>query len=246
MSLTGFKQIYKQEVNVNTAFKTEKLGTIGITRFGDFYRYASNGTTALSPGKTVNAIAKVANHTTQTVQAAALVGDTRVLVTLGATAATQDQYLDGYLVAKDAAGVGTAYSIVGNTVVASAGGVVTVQLAEPLVTALTTSSIVSLVYSPWNQVVVAPAAAAEVVVGVPQLTVTASTSTVTQYAWLKTKGIAAVLSDGVISKGAGAIQSASVIGAAVIEGTSAITQRIAWAPEATVDTKYDPLFLNID
>jgi hypothetical protein len=119
-------------------------------------------------------------------------------------------------------------------------------LAEPLVIALTTSSVVSLVYNPWFGVLVAPAAAAEIVVGVPEFTVTAATATVNQYFWAKTKGIASVLSDGVIGKGSQAIQSASVIGAAVVEGTSAVTQRLGWAPEATVDTKYDPLFLNID
>jgi hypothetical protein len=245
MSLTGFKQVYKQEVNANSSNKTEKLGTIGISRFGDFYRYAANGAVALTAGKTVNAIAKVTNHTTITVQAAAAVGATSVNITLGATAATADQYIDGTLVVKDVAGTGTSYAIVGNTATSSAG-VITVFLAEPIVIALTTSSIVSLVYSPWNGVLVAPAAAAEVVVGVPQLTVTASTATVTQYAWLKTKGMASVLSDGVISKGAGAIQSASVIGAATIEAAATVTQRLGYAPEATVDTKYDPLFLTID
>lgn len=240
MGLTGFKQQYKQEFNVTSTTKLESLGTLGITKYGDLYRYALNGAVALAAGKTVNAIAKVNNHTTITVQAAAPVGQDFVNITLGATAATADQYLDGTLVVKDSTGVGQSLRIRGNTATVLSG-VITVYLADPLVIALTTSSIASLVYNPWNGVLVAPAAAAEVVVGVPQLTVPAST-----YFWAKVHGHAAVLSDGAITKGAGAIQSASVIGAATIELAATVTQRLGWAPELTVDTKYDPIWLNID
>lgn len=241
MSFTGSLQLSQQELNVTSTTKLHKLGSVGVTADGRKYRYALNGAVALTAGKTVNAIAKVANHTTQTVNTAAAVGATQVLVTVGATAMTQDQYIDGYLVAKDAAGLGTAYRIAGNSSISAAGGSVTVSLQEPIVTALTTSSIVSFVLNPWSGVLVAPAAAAEVVVGVPQLAVAAST-----YFWAQVGGIASVLSDGVISKGAGAIQSASVIGAATIEAAATVTQRLGWAPEATVDTKYDPLYLQCD
>lgn len=243
MSFTGPIQLSSQELNVTNLTKLQKLGTVGYTADGRKYRYTQNGAVILVAGKTVNAIAKVANHTTQTVQAAAAVGAYTVSVTVGATAMTQDQYADGYLVVKDtsALGTGTAYRIAGNSSISSAGGTVSAFLQEPVVTALTTSSIVSFVASPWSGVLVAPAAAAEVVVGVPQLAIPAST-----YFWAQVGGIASVLSDGVISKGAGAIQSASVIGAATIEATTTITQRIGWAPEATVDTKYDPLYLQAD
>lgn len=248
MSFTGPIQITQQEANVVSTSKLHKLGTVGFTADGRKYRYALNGAVALVAGKTINAIAKVANHTTQTVQAAAAVGVTTVSVTVGATITTQDQYVDGYLVAKDtsALGAGTAYHIAGNSSQVAGGGTVTVFLQEPIVTALTTSSIVSFVYNPWTSVVVAPAAAAEIVVGVPQLAVAASTATVNQFFWAQTGGMASVLSDGVIGKGSQAIQSASVIGAATVEGTSAVTQRLGWAPEATVDTKYDPLYLQAD
>lgn len=238
---SGMVQISSLELNQTSTYKTAQLGSLGVSPGGRLYRYSLNGAVALVAGKTVNAIAKVTNHTTQTVQAAAAIGDRTVSVTVGATAMTQDQYADGYLVVKDSTGVGTAYSVQGNSSISSAGGTVVVYLREPIVTALTTSSVVSFVYNPWNGVLVAPAAAAEIVVGVPQLAVAASS-----YFWAQTGGMASVLSDGVIGKGSQAIQSASVIGAVVVEGTSAVTQRVGWAPEATVDTKYDPLWLTVD
>lgn len=248
MSFTGSIQLSGQELNVVSTNKLHKLGTVGQTADGRRYRYSWNGAVALVAGKTINAVAKVANHTTQSVQAAAAVGAYTVSVTVGATAVSADQYTDGYLVVKDtsALGAGTAYRISGHSTISSAGGTVSVFLQEPVVTALTTSSIYSLVQNPWASVVVAPAAAAEVVVGAPQLAVAASTATVQQYFWAQVGGIASILSDGVIGKGSGAIQSASVIGAATVEATTTVTQRLGWAPEATVDTKYDPLYLQVD
>lgn len=237
---SGGVQIASNELNVTSTYKTTRLGTVGYTADGRQFRYALNGAVALSAGKTTNAIAKVANHTTITVQAAAPIGATTVNITLGATAATADQYLDGYLVIKDSTGAGQSFSITGNSATASAG-VISVYLREPIVTALTTSSVASLVYNPWNGILVAPAAAAEVVVGVPQIPVAASV-----YGWVATSGMASVLSDGIITKGAGAIQSASVIGATTIEVAATVTQRVGIAPEATVDTKYEPLILTID
>jgi hypothetical protein len=241
MSFTGTLQLSPQEVNATNVNKLARLGSVGQTADGRKYRYAQNGAVALSAGKTVNAIAKVANHTTQTVQAAAAAGSYSVSVTVGATAMTTEQYTDGYLVVKDVAGFGSAYRIASHTTVSASGGVVTVSLQEPLVTALTTSSIVSFVASPWSAVVVAPAAAAEVVVGVPQLAVPASA-----YFWTQVGGMASVLSDGVITKGGKAIQSVSVIGAAKAAAAADITQDLGWAPEATVDTKYEPLYLQCD
>jgi hypothetical protein len=240
MGLSAGIQVSSTEVSATSAYKTNRIGAEAYTADGRQYRYILNGAVALAAGKTVNAIARIANHTTITVQTPAAIGDQSVKITLGATLATADQYADGFLVVKDSTGVGQTFGIAGNTATASAG-VITVFLKEPIVTALTTSSIVSLVNNPWNAVVVAPAAAAEFVVGVPQVPIAASV-----YGWVQTGGIASVLSDGIITKGAGAIQSASVIGAATIELAATVTQRIGLAPEATVDTKYDPLYLQID
>ena len=237
---SGAVQIASTEINTTSTYKTARIGTVGYTADGRIYRYALNGAVALAAGKTVSAIAAVANHTTITVQAAAAIGDQTVKATLGATLATADQYADGYLVVKDSTGLGQIFSITGNTATASAG-VISVFTREPVNVALTTSSIVSLVNNPWSGVLVAPAAAAQFTNGVPQTPVAASA-----YAWVATGGMSPVLSDGIITKGAGAIQSASVIGAATIELAATVTGRIGLAPEATVTTKYDPLFLTID
>lgn len=240
--LAGFKQISSQEVNATSTTQRHELGSIGATADGRIFRYVLNGGVALSAGKLTAAQAKVANHTNITAAAAAAVGDKVITATLGATAATADQYRDGYLVVVDVAGTGQALRIAGNSA-ASSSGTVTVYLQDPLNTALTTSSKVSLVYNPWSGVVISPSATgvAQVATGVPQLAVAASA-----YAWVQTGGLASVLSDGIITKGAGGIISDAVDGAVEIEVAATVTQRVSYAPEATVDTKYYPQYLTLD
>jgi hypothetical protein len=65
------------------------------------------------------------------------------------------------------------------------------------------------------------------------------------FGWVQTKGIAGVLSAGVITKGYPAVQSQSIIGALAI-GSAATDAVLGYAPEATVDTKYGYINLKID
>jgi hypothetical protein len=176
------------------------------------------------------------------VQAAAAVGATKVQATLGAAAAAVNLYADGYLNVNSGAGSGIEYLIKSHAAVASAG-VITVALDknDPLRVALTTSSKVTLRRSPWAAVVVAPSAIANRPVGVPNVDITAA-----YYGWFQTRGDCAVLSDGVITKGAGAIISDAVNGALEIEVAATVVRRAGFAPEATVDTEYRTVTLTIE
>lgn len=229
-----------QDARVVSATQLHKLGSVAETADGRVFRYASAGASNLAAGLLNTPAAKVANHTNIAVATAAPVGQRFVNVTLGATATTIGQYDGGYLVAIDVAGQGSAYRIAGTPVIAlSTSGII--QLEEGIATALTTSSKVSLVPPVFGNSIVSAAAAALFVNGSNNVAVTAA-----NYYWSQTGGIASVLSDGVISKAAGAIVSASVNGAATIELAATVTQRIGVAPEATVDTKYYPLFLTLE
>jgi hypothetical protein len=224
-----------------TASPSTPLGTIAETRDGRVYQWAYSGGTALLAGKLTTGPATTANHVTQTGVALA-VGATSVTYTLGATATTQDQYASGYFAVNVGPGQNL-YKIKGNTVASASNSYsVTVSLseAEPITVATTTSSKFSLYPQLFNQTVITTAAATQPCSGVPNVPVP-----VNYYYWSQVGGMASVLSDGVIGKNAQALVSASVNGAAVVEGTSAVTQRIAYAPEATVDTAYLPLFLTL-
>lgn len=236
-------QITDQDARSISAVKGQEYhGQVAHTLDGRAYVYATAGASNLAAGKVNIPVATTANHVNQTGTANA-VGVTSVTFTIGATAAAANLYAAGYLAVNDTATTGiNVYRIKTNTVVAAGGGAITVALFddEPLTVATTTASKFSLYPSPFNGTVVATASSSLQANGVANVAVTAT------YAyWSQTAGYCAVLSDGIIAKNVAGILSPSVGGAVVTEGTSGIVQRIAYAPEATVDAKYYPLVLTI-
>lgn len=239
--LTQRVSLTNQDARTVSATQLHKLGTVAETADGRVFRYASAGSTNLAAGLVNITPAKVANHTNIAVALAAAVGARQVSVTLGATATTVGQYDGGYVAVIDVAGQGCAYRVAGTPVIGSTGTGV-INLEEGIATALTTSSKVSLVPPVWGLSVVSTGASAALFCnGSNNVAVTAS-----NFYWSQTAGIASVLSDGIIAKGTGAILSASVAGALATEASGTLTQRVGTAPEATVDTKYYPIFLALE
>jgi len=224
---------------VSSARGNARVGQTASTNDGRVFTYAQAGAVALAPGKISITPAIVANHQGM-IPAATAAGATTVTVALGATAATADQYADGYLTVIVTPGVGVSYKILGNTAAASSANC-TFTLVEPISVALTTTSRVSVTAHPNSALIVAPGdSAAYQSIGVNSVNVPIS-----NYGWFQTRGYCSVLSAGIITKGANAIVSASVAGAATINLAASVTQVVGYAPEATVDTQYQPLFLMV-
>jgi hypothetical protein len=241
MSLTGPIQLAPQDVFKTSTSKLMRLGSQGITRDGRLFRYGLAGAVALSAGKLVQIPAVVANHQNLAVQTAAVVGDTTLLLTLGATAATQDQYADGYAVGYDVAGIGQCLNIQGNAS-AALSTTVSVFLADPVATAAATTGKFNLELNPYAGVLISTSGdTTEMVVGVPNVAIAAAS-----YGWFQTRGVAAVLSNGTITKGAGVIKSATTAGATDIEATGTITQRVGTQLQTGTSTKYNTTYLTID
>lgn len=236
-------QITDQDARTIQAKKgAEYTGQRARTLDGRTYAYGVAGAADLAPGKVGIPAATTSNHVNQTGTANAI-GVTQITYTLGATDAAADLYAGGYFSVNDGTGPAS-YRIKSNTLSNAANSravTVTLESDEGLTVATTTSSKFSLYPAPYNNVVVATASSSLQAVGVPNVTVTAT------YAyWAQVAGYAAVLSDGIIAKNVAGILSPSVGGAIVTEATTGIVQRIAYAPEATVDAKYYPLVLTIE
>lgn len=242
MPFTGPLQIEMQDTRVQSVTKLHTLGSLAFTKDGRLFRYGQAGATALAAGKLAQIPAVVANHQAL-VTAAAAVGTKKVTVTLGATAATADQYADGYLVVRDTAttGAGQSFPISSNAVGASSG-TCDIYLDEAVAEALTSASVTNLELAPYGSMLISSSGdTTELVTGVPQIDVTAA-----YYAWFQVRGVAAVLGNGTITKGAGLIKSATTAGAVDIEGTSAITMRVGIQLQTGTSTKYNTSFLTID
>jgi hypothetical protein len=232
--LVGF---YGQEREVY-ATQQWPLGKRLVLPDGKTFRFAKMGAVAGVVGKVYQGPPRVSNHLNCAVAAAAI-GDRTVTVTLGATAATLNQYAGGYLVTRDGTGEGRYHRILSNPAAdASATCVITLHPDYPIKVALVAggTSEVSLIPDPYLNVIVAPTTLTNVAVGV---TVSAPTvaSGATPYCWLQESGIASVLVNGTWVLGETLVSSTAVAGA-LMPAAAATSGEIARAIDIAADTEY--------
>lgn len=239
MSLAASIQITDQDIyQQSTVIGAEKIGQVATTPSGKTFAYVSAGG-ALTAGQITQPAAVTANYATRTLGVAVVQYSNQVTVTLGTTAA-QDAFKGFWLVVTDGTGKGQgAYYVTGNTAATSGNSNTTiVQISGGVNIALDNTSVVGLYPSQESAVIQHTAVVAIPVSGAPVINITSS-----NFFWNQVGGYASILSDGAITKNAGAIASDAVAGAVEIEVAGTVTQRVGYAPELTVDTKYSPLVL---
>lgn len=196
-----------QDIFTESSTAQMALGTKITLEDGRRFVYSKAGAVALAAGKLMQAPAEVANHSNCAVAAAAAIGANSVSVTLGATAATANQYAGGFMYVNDAAGEGHLYKINHHAAVGSAG-TGTFYLDDSIRVALTTSSEVTFYPHPHSGLIVAPATTLTgSVLGVAPINVTAA-----YYFWLQVAGPACVLQAGTLVVGANAVTPTGVDG----------------------------------
>jgi len=190
------------------------LGTKGYDHWDRRYRWAKAGAVTLVAGNCLQAPAEMTNHQSVT-PANTAIGATSISLTLGATAATADQYADGIAVIDTTPGEGYDYPI--KTHLADAGGVAgfIVQLATgwSVQVALTAAgSKVNLYPSKYRGVIQSPVTTASgPTAGVAKYPIVA-----TEYGWIGDQGDHATLVNGTPAIGALATSVGSTAGAAAI------------------------------
>jgi len=238
-SITGPVQISAQEPYTESSIQQHKLGSMGITDDGRIFRYVKAGGTALVPGKLQQGPAITANHQNVAVASAAAIGATTVTVTLGATAATANQYQEGLLVINDVTGEGYTYKIKSNPA-ADASASLTLTLEDPIAVALTTSSEACLIPNTWNGVIVHPTTPTNAAVGVPLKAITAA-----YFGWVQSHGPVSCLNGDANLTVGSAISPSNATAGAVENGVIA-QGFVGQALQAGVDTEYRTVFLTID
>ena len=236
----GITQVSSTDLRSNSdSTEGVSIGTYVQDDLGRGFRFCKAGAANLDPGKLTVAATVVANHENIAVAASAAIGVSQITVTLGATAATENQYADGFITINDATGEGISYRISGHAAAALSTALV-VTLAEPIKVALTTSSEASLQASPWSAVVISATDQLDLPTGIPNVTITAG-----QFGWLQTKGFCAALADEILAVGttltigtgvAGAVEAADLIGEPIV----------GMAVQAGVDTEYRAVMLSLD
>ncbi len=199
---------------------------------GSEYIYVGVGAGAdLVAGKLYQSPAEVTGNENLAIVAAA-VGATSITTTTTVTV-TANQYAGGFVVISVTPGIGNKYRISSHPAVTSA--VLTLQLEDPILVALTTGTRVDLIADPYANVLVQSVSGAftGAPVGFAVAPVTAG-----NYGWLQTKGVCAVLNDaaGALTVGQDLAPSASVAGAVRLATAGVPSVAIALAGIASGET----------
>ena len=205
---------YGQE-KVETSERKQKLGTRATTPDGRVFYYAENSGTAIDHGGyLVDGLAAVAAHDMDVAAAATSAGETTFTSGTSLTT-TKDQYKDGYLYFNDGPGQGETYKVKSNTAVSGATGLsITIDEPDGLRTALTTSSLFGLMYSPYKDIKIIDGDGTMTtgVIGVTVIPVTAD-----YFCWVQTAGPCSVrlgAQVGVVGDGIAVSQASSESGEA--------------------------------
>ena len=215
----GLVQTSLGSIDTRTTSATEQytLGTELIKK-DQKWRYCKNGAVELAPGKLVQASLLLANHHDVT-PANTTAGSKTVSITLGATAATANQYAGGFLQVDDGAGEGFMYRVASHPA-ADGGAAVVVTLEEGIVVALAAaSSKVTLIANPWSGLLVGAAALTAHTIGVAT-----STVPVDNFFWAQVGGPCSILADGALTVGHGVVRSDNAAGA--VETSAADTDTL--------------------
>jgi hypothetical protein len=219
----------------STTRKEHILGQMGMTPDGRLHRFGFiDG--AVTAGKLLAQKAPTAAHDMDLATTAAAIGATSITVTLGATAATLNQYEDGVIYVNDVTGEGQLFAIASNPVAAASASLV-LTLHEKVVTALSATSQTGLIENPYKDATVHPT------------TITGCASGFTNhdvpdnaYFWMCSRGNVAALIDVTITpfgeylmrstNVAGAVMQANYAGTAEVQNVAISNNIVA------VDTDY--------
>lgn len=200
------------------------------------------GAVAVLPGRLYQDAALVANHQNLAVTAFTAYSangnvPAKVTVTLGATAATANQYAGGFVVVNDNNGEGQTLRIASHPA-ADSGASLVVTLEDSPTTALTTASEVCLIPPHGDGIIIAPTTLTGALAGVALYNIAANA-----YGFVVTKGLTSCLADGVIGIGS-AIGPSNAVAGAVEVGVLA-QGIIGNAAQAGVDTEFRTVFVNL-
>lgn len=218
------------------------LGTLAVGRNGRKFRYVKVGGTELVVGDAIQQRAQDTDHDQLTCRATA-VGATELLITTGSGSGALDanEYAGGLAVIDTTPGLGFAYPIKSHAAIgASSDGSLVLDSDCPIQVALTASSRVTLVKSPYDSVIQCPVTTATgVCVGGAVYNVGDA-----EFGWVQSGGPGAALIDQTPSVGEMVTNTAAAAGA--LTDHSGSLQVVAHMMVTGVNGKVLPVFWLID
>jgi hypothetical protein len=232
--------VVSQGVYDTSTVQNNVLGEKAFSNDGRTFRYVQVGAVALVPGNYVQSPAIVTNHVNLTPTALPSLGDTVITATLGATAATLNQYAFGTVtIEKGTLGVGQTLLIKGHAAVASSG-VITLNLSDAVQTTVTGTVTISLAANPYLGVIQAPVTTLTgVIVGVAISPLAAAA-----FGWICTRGITGTLIVGTPAVGSAVGCPTTTAGAATVD--AATLQHVGTVMKTAITGQVTPTNITID
>lgn len=236
--LTGATQIAGQDIFTTSTSANTNLGALATTGDGRYYRYSSLGAVAAVPGKLYQAAAEITNHQNLAPTANGAIGDRTITVTLGATAATANQYAGGYAVISDSTGEGYMYEIASHPA-ALLSTTLQLTLVDPLLTTTASASTkVDLIPNPYSATIVNPTTATSAPIGAAVFPVA-----IGGFGWMQVSGPTVLLADGAITVGTNLAASNGTAGA--VEPAAGVQAVVGTALTGIATTEYGAVFLQL-
>ena len=204
------------------------------------YRYVGIGGSAVTAGKLLQQPAVVSDHANMTATAAVAAGETAISVETGGTDITLNQYAGGYLWVNDVNGEGQMLRVKSNPAHDhSDDPSIVITCYDALVTALTTSSQLTLLADPSNDLIVAPATETGALMGATVIDMTAD-----YFGWAVISGPAALLTVGTLVVGNAAVRSGGTAGG-VAPATDNVLMEVGDVMAVSANTEYSLINMNL-
>ena len=244
--ITGPTTITGIDLYASTAEKLHELGQLVQSNDGRKFRYVRAGGVNLVTGDLMQEPAEDTNYRSMVVQAASAIGVRTVAVTLGGTAVTANQFVDGDLAVEFSTGLGQNFKILSHTIQTSTTGTCTFTVDRPVAIALTTSSQVSVRKNSYDGVITFPTTPTGAPLGVAVVVIDT-----TEYGWIQSGGDVSVLFDTATNTQADqvAIGPSETVAGSVsqIEAADVAPSHIGWSREiVSVDSTHGFAKLTID
>jgi hypothetical protein len=226
----------------SSSVQQHALGSYGEAYGGRKFRYVKAGASALVVGNAIQATIEDVDHDDIAVRATAA-GSTELLITTGASGGALDvnEYAGGWAVIDTTPGLGYVYRIKNHAAIAaSTNGTLVLEDDDPIQVALTTSSKVTLMKNPYQDVIQHPVTtASNVCVGGCVYPIAA-----TEYGWIQTGGPGAALIAGTPGVGQPVTSVGATAGALSVH--SAELSNVAYMMVTGRSGKVCPVFWLLD
>ena len=198
------------------------VGARGYSPAGRIFRYSQASATALTVGQLCRKPANDNQHADMAVATACSAGVRTFTATMLGPAVALDDYKDGLVYVNDGSDQGHIYAIVGNSATLG-GGTLTLDINTKTITALTTSSYVTIIKNRYDGVRVTEPSPVERTLGAAPVAVTAS-----YYFWLQTGGPACLIQDGELYENRDVVPSVTVRGATMAAGAAITGENVVF------------------